>query len=270
MLIENLKKFVYPVCNIALQAGKILKKYYNSESKILLKKDNSPITQADLESDQLIKNLLIKLDMNIPILTEESLVDWKIRKEWKTYWLVDPLDGTKEFIKQNDEFTINIALIENNRPVLGVIYAPALEVIYFSYQNGGSYKINIEENKKIENYLENSIKLQSSYKTKNDSIIVIYSRSHPDNELELWLKNNIKKYDLIQRGSSLKFCNIAEGTADLYPRFKPTSEWDIAAGHIILNEAGGKIETIDKKEMLYNLKEDVINPHFIASSKLEL
>ena len=114
MMIENLKKFVYPVCNTALQAGKILIKYYNSESKILLKKDNSPLTQADLESDQLIKNLLIKLDMKIPILTEESLVDWKIRKEWKTYWLVDPLDGTKEFIKQNDEFTINIALIENN------------------------------------------------------------------------------------------------------------------------------------------------------------
>ena len=270
MSIQDLNELILPVCNIAIEAGKVIKKYYKSKMNILLKDDKSPITQADLESNLLIKNSLVKIDNKIPILSEEVFVDWSIRKNWQTYWLVDPLDGTKEFIKENDEFTVNIALINKNRPVLGIIYSPALEVIYFSYKNGGSYKLNIEEDKIIENYFDNSIKLHTSSKKENDPLIIIYSRSHPNEKLEQWLKKNVRVYDLIQKGSSLKFCNIAEGTADLYPRFKPTSEWDIAAGHIILIEAGGKLETINKKEVLYNLKESVINPHFIASCKLEL
>jgi len=269
MFIKNLKKLIYPVCETVIQAGKAIKKYYKSDINISLKEDNSPLTQADLESNYVIKNSLLKINKYIPILSEESLIDWSIRKNWQTYWLVDPLDGTKEFIKENDEFTVNIALIEKNRPILGVIYAPAFKVIYFSYKDGGSYKLYIEEDKIIENYLDNSNKLQTSFKTENDPLTVIYSRSHSNEELKQWLKENVKKYDLIQKGSSLKFCNIAEGTADLYPRFKPTSEWDIAAGHIILIEAGGKLENIDQKEILYNTKKSIINPYFIASCKLD-
>ena len=267
MSIQVLKELILPVCDTAIQAGKVIIKYYKSKMNILLKNDKSPITQADLKSNQLIKDSLVEIDKNIPILSEEALVDWSIRKNWQTYWLVDPLDGTKEFIKENDEFTVNIALIKDNRPVLGVIYAPALEVIYFAYKNGGSYKLSIDADKIIINYLDDSIKLQASSKKENESLRVIYSRSHPNDKMNQWLNDNIKTHNLIQKGSSLKFCNIAEGTADLYPRFKPTSEWDIAAGHIILIEAGGKVEDIDQKEILYNSKESVINPHFIASNK---
>ena len=133
MSVNNLKKLIHPVCDIAIQAGKIINKYYKTKIDISLKEDNSPLTQADIESNQIINNSLIKLDKDIPILSEESLVDWSIRKNWQTYWLVDPLDGTKEFIKENDEFTVNIALIEKNRPVLGVIYVPVYATVYFSF-----------------------------------------------------------------------------------------------------------------------------------------
>ena len=266
----NLKKLIHPTCEIAIQAGKAINKYYKTKTDILLKEDKSPLTQADLISNQVINDSLIKLNKDIPILSEESLVDWSIRKTWETYWLVDPLDGTKEFIKENDDFSVNIALIENNHPVLGVIYAPTLEILYFSYKKGGSYKLNIKKLKKIENYFDNSIKINTTLKTKNDPLIVICSKSHPNDEFNKWITKNVKNFKLIKKGSSLKFCDIAEGTADLYPRLKPTSEWDIAAGHIILIEAGGKLESLNQKEILYNTKESVINPYFIASCKLEL
>ena len=267
---NDLKNLINPVCETAVQAGKVIIKYYELKKTVLFKEDKSPLTKADLESNQLIINSLLKIDKNIPILTEESFVDWSIRKNWNTYWLVDPLDGTKEFIKENDEFSVNIALIENNHPVLGVIYSPTLETIYFSYKKGGSYKLNIKKFEKIENYFDNSIKINTSLKKKDDALIVICSKSHPNDEFNKWITKNVKNFKLIKKGSSLKFCDIAEGTADLYPRLKPTSEWDIAAGHIILIESGGKIESLNQKEILYNTKENVINPYFIASCKFEL
>ena len=268
MSINDLKNLIYPVCETVIQAGEVIKKYYKLNPNIVLKEDKSPLTKADLESNELIINSLLNINKDIPILSEESLVDWSIRKNWQTYWLVDPLDGTKEFIKQNNEFSINIALIKNNRPVLGVVYAPATSMIYFSFKGGGSYKLNIEEVTEIKNYFDHSIKLQTSKRNMNDYLKVISSRSHPNDEFEEWIKNNLKEFELIKKGSALKFCNVAEGSADIYPRFKPTCEWDIAAGHIILIEAGGKLETLDQKELLYNSKESVINPHFIASCRL--
>ena len=132
MFNQYLKDLIFPVCDAAMQAGTKVLKYYNSPIDFSLKIDKSPLTQADIESNNVIKSLLLKINHNIPILSEESLIDWQIRNKWKTYWLVDPLDGTKEFIKKNDEFTINIALIDNNKPILGVIYAPAVKIIYFS------------------------------------------------------------------------------------------------------------------------------------------
>ena len=270
MNVNDLKNLIRPICETAIQAGEVIKKYYQLKVNVSFKEDNSPLTQADIESNQVIKNSLLKINKDIPIFSEESFVDWAIRKKWPTYWLVDPLDGTKEFLKENDEFSVNIALIENNRPVLGVIYAPISAFIYFSFKNGGSYKLNIEKNNKIKNYFDNSIKLKVSTKKKDDPLIVICSRSHPNDKFNQWIIENVKNFKIIRKGSSLKFCDIAEGTADLYPRFKPTSEWDIAAGHIILIEAGGQLENLNQEEILYNTKESVINPYFIASCKLEL
>jgi len=261
----NLKNFINPLCDIAIKAGNITLKYYKSINNISLKKDKSPLTKADLESNKLILESLLKLNKEIPILSEESLVDWDIRKDWETYWLVDPLDGTKEFIKGNDEFTINIALVSNNLPLLGVIYAPAMKVLYFAYKNGGCFKKIINNYKASIDYFDDAIKLEITSKPK-DILKVICSRSHPNDEFNQWIKNNIKDYKITQKGSSLKFCDLAEEKANLYPRLRPSCEWDIAAGHIILTEAGGKIETLDKKEIVYNLKENVKNPYFIAST----
>ena len=260
----DFNQLLHPVCNIAIQAGLIINKYYKKKIRVSYKKDRSPLTEADLSSNSYIIKSLFDLDLEIPILSEESLVDWNVRKNWSIYWLVDPLDGTKEFINHNGEFTVNIALIENNEPILGVIYAPALSILYYASKNKGSYKLACDQ--KI-NSLSNSTQINTSYKKKSEHICIFKSRSHSNEEFENWVKNNFNDYKLIQKGSSIKFCEIAEGKVDLYPRFGPTREWDIAAGHIILIEAGGELKSIDQKKILYNLNESVINPHFIASSK---
>jgi len=260
----DLNQFIQPVCNIAIQAGLIINTYYKSKPEVSFKDDLSPLTAADLASNKFIINSLSDLDKDIPILSEESLVEWSIRKNWTRYWLVDPLDGTKEFINQNGEFTVNIALIQSNEPVLGVVYAPALSTLYYATKNKGSYKLSCDQ--KIYS-LSDSTRLNTENKKSSDHFRVFKSRSHSNEEFENWLKNNIDDYELIKKGSSIKFCEIAEGKADLYPRCGSTSEWDIAAGHIILTEAGGQIKSIDNKKILYNLDESVINPHFIASCK---
>ena len=139
---ENLNKLLHPVCNIAIESGLIINTYYKSNNDISFKSDRSPLTQADLASNKFIINSLSELNADIPILSEESLVDWDVRKNWSRSWLVDPLDGTKEFINQRAEFTVNIALIENNEPVLGVIYAPALSILYYACKNNGSFKLS--------------------------------------------------------------------------------------------------------------------------------
>jgi len=252
------------ICNISIEAGKKVLEYYNSDNEIFYKKDESPLTKADLESNKLIINGINSLNLNLPILSEEKLVDWSIRKNWKKYWLIDPLDGTKEFIKKNNEFTINIALIENNEPILGVIYAPALDRLFFSKKNNGSYKINTNDS--LIN-LSNALVIKVNNKIK-EQIKIIGSRSHSDSTFSNWIYNNYDNYEIIQKGSSLKFCEIAEGNADIYPRFGPTSEWDTAAGQIILEEAGGVVVDFKiNKKILYNTKESVINPPFLAKNK---
>ena len=253
------------LCNIAIDAGLIINKHYNADIKVSYKYDKSPLTTADLESNNYIIKSILNLYPEIPILSEESLVDWNIRKNWETYWLIDPLDGTKEFINKNNEFTVNISLIKNNLPYLGIIYAPALGRLYYSKKNEGSYKIN--SFKRIYS-LSKSSSLKVSTKKPSEQINIVQSRSHSNEKLVSWIKKNIQNYKILKKGSSLKFCDIAEGKADFYPRFGPTSEWDIAAGHMILLEAGGELKTIDDKKILYNLKEDIKNPDFIATCKL--
>ena len=258
----NLNTLILPLSNIAIIAGKIILTYYKNLKDIKIKDDSSPLTEADLESNSFIIKKLKQIDPSIPILSEESLVEWSTRKKWSTYWLIDPLDGTKEFIDQNGEFTVNIALIENNKPILGIIYAPALSTLYYAYKNSGCYKINCTN---VLKNLNKSNKIHVNKKNKSDHLLVVGSRSHSNEDFSLWVNNNVKDYEIVKKGSSLKFCNIADGNADIYPRFGLTSEWDIAAGHIILNEAGGNIKSIDNSEIFYNTKENILNPYFIAS-----
>jgi 3'(2'), 5'-bisphosphate nucleotidase len=256
------EKYLLEVSNLAIVAGCKIMDHYQIETKIMTKEDQSPLTKADLDSNDIIFSGLQRIDPSIPIISEESLVDWQTRKEWKKYWLIDPLDGTKEFIDKNGEFTVNIALIENNIPVLGVIFAPAISKLYYASKNFGSFTLCC--NKFLET-LDKSSRNQVNKKNKSDQLLVIGSRSHSNKSFDKWLANNILNYELIKRGSSLKFCNIAEGSSDLYPRLGPTNEWDIAAGHIILIEAGGSIYGIDNEEIVYNTKANMLNPYFIAS-----
>ena len=261
----NDPKILLEILNIAIDAGKEILKIYNDDIIIESKEDNSPLTKADINSNKIIINRLQNLEPNFPILSEESLIDWNERKDWNKYWLIDPLDGTKEFINKNGEFTVNIALIKNAKPILGIIYSPFLSELYFAQKDQGAYKINCSDTIKS---LENSEKILSNNKKNSDEIIIIGSRSHSNNKFNEWINKNYKNYQILQKGSSLKFCEIANGNADLYPRFGPTSEWDIAAGHIILEEAGGFLKTFENQSIKYNSKESLINPEFLASCKI--
>ena len=254
------KNILLQLCNAAITAGNRVLDFYELDTEIIYKKDESPLTKADLDSNKILLSSISKITPNVPILSEEEFIAWDTRKNWKKYWLIDPLDGTKEFIKKNGEFTINIALIEYNQPVLGIIYAPAFGSLFFSKKNNGSYKIYTKNNL---NTFKNSEKISVKY-TNNEKIRVIGSRSHSNIAFDNWVKKKFTNFEIIEKGSSLKFCEIAEGKADIYPRFGPTSEWDIAAGHIILLEAGGKLKSIDNKDLVYNAKEDILNPHFFA------
>ncbi len=263
-MIKN-NELLLEICKISLLAGDEILQIYNDKIEVVQKKDLSPLTKADIASNKIILRSLEAIDNSIPVLSEESLVNWNERKKWNKYWLVDPLDGTKEFIKKNGEFTVNIALIENNKPILGVIYVPTKSTLYFAQQNFGSFKINITSELKS---LDGAKKIFVS----NQKIIqrVIGSRSHSNQDFDEWVKNNFPNSLIIQAGSSYKFCLIAEGSADIYPRFGPTSEWDIAAGHIIVNEAGGELRKFDNTDINYNTKEDLLNPHFYAIGKFKI
>jgi len=261
------KHLLLKLSNIAIQAGIKIMEFYETDFKVEKKKDNTPITKADLASNSIIINELKKIDKNIPILTEESIIEWNERKQWEKYWLVDPLDGTKEFINNNGEFSVNIAMIENNNSVLGIIYAPAKSLLYFAQKNFGAFKISSSS---LLNNLDNAKLIKTSKRNIKDNIRVISSRSHSNNYLDSWVKKNFYKYELISKGSSLKFCEIAEGNAEIYPRFGPTSEWDIAAGHVIIEAAGGKLKDLNGNRIFYNIKESLINSDFIASNGMDL
>lgn len=254
------------VSNIAIQAGSEIMKYYPADNEIITKVDNSPLTQADLSSNNLIIKELRKINQTTLILSEESLVDWVERKQWNQYWLIDPLDGTKEFINKNGEFTVNIALIEQHKPILGIIYAPTKSLLYFAKKNYGAFKIF--SSSQLVN-LDEAQSISISQNQINNNIRIIGSRSHSNDIFKSWIKERFNKYNLITKGSSIKFCEIAEGKADIYPRFGATSEWDIAAGHIILEEAGGFLKDIGGNNILYNNKESLINPEFIATNNLD-
>ena len=248
------------IIKISKEAGKAILEVYNTNFDYQIKEDLSPLTKADTFSHNIICKRLKILTPDIPILSEEnSDIPFKIRSSWKQYWLVDPLDGTKEFIKKNGEFTVNIALIQNNRPVFGIIHLPINNQTYWGSKHMGSYFIE-DDLDQIEIKVSQNI---------NYPLRIACSRSHPSEDLNSYL-DKIKDYELITMGSSLKFCVIAAGKADIYPRFGPTSEWDIAAGHAILEYAGGIILDLNKKPIEYNKKASYINNKFIASGNYKL
>jgi 3'(2'), 5'-bisphosphate nucleotidase len=248
-------------------AGNDILKIYCKDFDIDYKQDNSPLTEADRIANSIIINFLEKT--NIPIISEENKqLPYEERQKWTSCWIIDPLDGTKEFIKKNDEFTVNIALVENGRPILGVIYAPALKELYYgNVKEGKAYKIKVDSND-IE-YLIESRELISPKKDTN-LIRIVGSRSHMNTETQDFIdtikKGTNKSIEMIAKGSSLKLCLIAEGVADIYPRFAPTMEWDIAAGHAICNAVGIKVLKQNSTEELEYNKENLLNPNFLVAN----
>lgn len=262
------KKYTEIAIKAAIEAGREIMRIYNdpgSDFSIEKKSDNSPITIADKKSHQIIVKLMD--ETGFPVLSEEGRnIDYNERKYWDTFWMIDPLDGTKEFINRNGEFTVNIALIKDNIPVLGVIYVPVTRELFFGMDGAGSYKYCLNNNTiPIENLIGKSIKLPFS--KKRSFFTIAASRSHLSPATEQYIetigKHN-KDYVLNSRGSSLKICMVAEGSADVYPRFSPTMEWDTAAGHAIAKNAGKLLYCPDTgKELTYN-KAELLNPSFIV------
>lgn len=252
----------------ALKAGEVIMEIYDSIFEVEYKDDKSPLTEADKRSNQIINSFLTQTD--IPIISEENRqTDYASRKDWGQCWIVDPLDGTKEFIKRNGEFTVNIALAEYGKPIFGVIYVPAIKVIYFAnVLKGEAFKTELlSHNTTIGNVLKSAVALQPKHLDQN-LVRVVGSRSHMSQETLDFvdeLKKKGKEVEMVSKGSSLKFCLVAEGNADVYPRYAPTMEWDTAAGQAICNAVG--FEVISKetnKPLLYN-KENLLNPWFLVT-----
>ncbi|WP_271856149.1 3'(2'),5'-bisphosphate nucleotidase CysQ [Patiriisocius marinus] len=251
----------------SIKGGKEILKIYSTEFEVVSKDDDSPLTMADKNANDVINTFLEPT--GIPIISEENKqADYNVRKEWDTCWIVDPLDGTKEFIKRNGEFTVNIALVKNGSPVLGVIYVPVSKNLYFTDANGSkAYKIEIESEDQFD--VAEILKKASiiSPSTKPNKIRVVGSRSHLNVATQDFIDQlpEGSEVEIVSKGSSLKFCLVAEGAADVYPRFAPTMEWDTAAGHAICQAAGVKvIDQNTQKPMQYN-KENLLNAYFLVT-----
>ena len=252
-LILRSNQLIEGVLNLMTNANKaIMKVYEEQNTEIDIKDDNTPVTKADLAANRILTDGLKKLFPEIPVVSEEDKSSLIIPKTNKVFWLIDPLDGTKEFIKKNDEFTCNLALVENNFSTLGFVSVPVKGLIFYGGKNFGSRLI--DRNKKIS---------EVKYKKASGICRVVASKSHLNNETKKFIDDIEGKVELVQAGSSLKFIKIAEGLADIYPRLAPTSEWDTAAAHAILEGAGGNVLKLNGQEIIYG-KEDIINPYFIA------
>ena len=241
------------IIEIAKDAGDAIMEIYQRDFSVEYKDDKSPLTKADLKSNEIICNALLKLYPDIPILSEENkMVSYEERKNWDYFWLIDPIDGTKEFIKKNGEFTVNIALIRENKPILGVVYAPVLEDMYSAKEGFGAFKNGC----KLPLYINKSPK---------EKLIVVASKSHLSEETQLFIDNlDTKEIEQISKGSSLKLCMVSEGIADIYPRLAPTMEWDTGASHAIVLESGKEVIQFKSREALVYNKENLLNPWFLV------
>ncbi|MDC3415841.1 3'(2'),5'-bisphosphate nucleotidase CysQ [Aquibacillus salsiterrae] len=265
------KGYFFDLYSIALAAGKEIMSVYKDDFAVEVKADDSPITVADNRANRVILDGLKRLNPDIPVLSEEgNETSFDERKSWQKFWLVDPLDGTKEFIKKNDEFTVNIALIESNYPTLGIIYAPALDVVYFGAEGVGAFKLEhastafIQDN---EDLLRKSVRLSGI--GSKDVTRIVASRSHMSKETEAFIEEIKAKYgqvEAVSSGSSLKFCLVAEGKADFYPRYAPTMEWDTGAGQAIVEAAGGKVSRYEDGARFFYNREDLRNGWFLVEN----
>lgn len=241
------------VIKIADEASEKVLHIYQSDFKVNYKEDHSPITAADIASHDIIVKGLRQISRDIPILSEEGAeIPWEERKKWRRFWLIDPIDGTKDFTQRTGEFTVNIAMIEDGEPVMGVVTAPALKEAFWGIRGEGAHmrdrtgrvhRIRVAEPK--------------------DTLRVVASKNHLNEETRAFIEA-LGSHETVQAGSSLKFCRIAEGHADIYPRMGPTSEWDTAAAHAVLVAAGGKVQTPEGQPLVYG-KENILNPNFIAA-----
>jgi 3'(2'), 5'-bisphosphate nucleotidase len=246
---------IQDVVAIAKEAGGAIMQIYSQDFEVEYKQDNSPLTIADKKANDIIENNLNQLLVNLPILSEEGKeIPYEDRKHWEYFWLIDPLDGTKEFVKKNGEFTVNIALIHKNTPVLGVVYAPALDICYWAKQGEGAFK--------------DGQRLPLKTESQRETYKIVASRSHMSDETQAFIDDidTDKEKELILIGSSLKICLVAEGEADIYPRLGPTMEWDTGAAHAIVNETGKNVQKYNNVEYMSHLynKEKLLNQWFVA------
>lgn len=265
---KRMNKDILSAIWAALDAGTaVMNVYQSGEHGIELKSDQSPLTKADRLSHNVIKTALE--ETGIPLLSEEGKqIPYKERKSWEHFWLIDPLDGTKEFIKRNGEFTVNIAMIEKGIPIMGVVYAPVKKILYFGATGLGSFHYVIKEDEKSPEDLQQLISLSGSLQDVKPpgKYTVVASRSHLSPETEKFIEEKKHQYgevEIVKAGSSLKLCMIAEGKATVYPRLAPTMEWDTAAGHAVAKFAGCRVYDFNTKEELRYNKEDLHNPWFV-------
>jgi len=247
-------KLLDPARELASRAGERILEIYETEFDVEHKDDKSPLTKADMASHHCIVDGLRELTPDIPVLSEESAtLPFGERSRWDWYWLIDPLDGTKEFIKRNGEFTVNIALVHGHEVALGVVHVPAKGVTYFACRSGGAWR-------QTDGHAPERIHVRDKA---GSPVIVAGSRSHAGDSLKRFL-DRLGEHELISMGSALKLCLVAEGRADVYPRLGPTSEWDTAAAQCVVEEAGGRVTTLDMQPLRYNTKESLLNPHFLV------
>jgi 3'(2'), 5'-bisphosphate nucleotidase len=252
---QNLDQLIAPAVEIAARAGDEILTIYNSDDfGIETKDDDSPLTLADKAAHNVIVAALAELTPNIPILSEEDAdISWAERSQWPEYWLIDPLDGTKEFIKRNGEFTVNIALIQGHQAVLGVVHVPVQNRCFYGYQGAGAF----------EKDAAGDVKTISVTSPAEQPVRVVGSRSHRGELVDAYLEK-LGEHVMVSMGSSLKLCLVATGEADVYPRLGLTSEWDTAAAQAVVECAGGKVIQTSGETLMYNAKEDILNPFFLV------
>lgn len=250
-----MRELMLEILALANDAGDAIMEVYGGEFEVTIKADHSPVTEADQAANRIIMAGLVALEGGLPILSEEATAAFRGTDLQQRYWLVDPLDGTKEFIKRNDEFTVNIALIDHGQPVLGVVVAPALGVSYCAAQGVGAFKIE-QQGDLVPIRVAGHPPYQQPWR-------VMVSRSREEAAMQAWLKQ-LGDYQLFPMGSSLKLCLIAEGAADVYPRLGPTCLWDTAAAHTVVAEAGGRVETLTGSSLSYSNPQQHLNPRFIV------
>ncbi len=255
----NYTDLIEPIAALTHDAGEAILEVYATDFDVQSKADKSPLTQADLASQRRIIAKLQELTPDIPIISEESgLPAFDERREWQRYWLIDPLDGTKEFVNRHGDFTVHIALLEAGRPVFGAVHVPVQQKTYIGCEGHGA---------ELRDRGRSPLKVRVA-DTSCKPVRVVGSRSHRGASLDAFLAE-LGDYDLVAMGSSLKFCVVAEGAADVYPRLGPTSEWDTAAAQAVVEQAGGAVLRLDGKPLLYNQKSDILNPWFVVLGPMD-